>query len=105
MRWAGLLWVICVASAIWPLGPIARAPPTTPPAPSPPAIAVGARTFVAFAGKPAAVKLAWSPAKRVARYRAQWTDAGALVDVELPGTATAFERAVATPGRHQLTVV
>src|SRR5262245_27917496 len=58
--------------------------------PAPPAIARGARTFVAFAGRPAPVKLAWTPAANVARYRARWTDADALVDIELPGTATAF---------------
>ena len=73
--------------------------------PAPPTISNGARTFVAFAGTPAPVKLAWTPAANVARYRARWTDGAALVDVELPGTATAFERAVATPGRHQLSVV
>lgn len=73
--------------------------------PAPPTIANGARTFVAFAGAPAPVKLAWTPATNVARYRARWSDGAALVDVELPGTASAFERAVATPGRHQLSVV
>ena len=74
-------------------------------APAQPALAGGARTFVAFAGSPAPVRLAWSPAANVARYRARWTDGAALVDVELPGTATAFERSVATPGRHRLSVV
>src|SRR5262245_33924671 len=98
MRWVGI--VVCVVA-----GTAAQATPTAGPAPSPPAIALGARTFVAFAGRPAPVKLAWPPAANVARYRARWTDAGALVDIELPGTATAFERSVATPGRHRLSVV
>ena len=39
-------------------------------APAPPAINNGARTFVAFAGTPAPVKLAWTPTANVARYRA-----------------------------------
>src|SRR5678816_954889 len=74
-------------------------------APAAPTLSNGARTFVALAGTPAKVQLAWTPAANVARYRARWSDGTALVDVELPGSATAFERAVATPGRHQLSVV
>jgi hypothetical protein len=79
------------------------AAPTRPP--PTPAIAPGTRTFVAFGGAPAAVRLAWAAAQNVARYRARWTDAGAAIDVELPGTATAFEREERTPGMHQLSVV
>jgi hypothetical protein len=79
--------------------------PSPPSGPAAPAIAPGARTFVALAGRPAPVRLAWPAAPNVARYRARWIQAGALVDVELPGTATAFEREVSAAGRHQLAVV
>ena len=81
----------------------ASATPQRPP-PSP-AIAGGTRTFVAFGGAPAPVRLAWTPQPNIERYRARWTDAGVQIDIELPGSATAFERAEATAGRHQLSVV
>jgi len=81
---------------------LAEATPSRPPAT--PAIAAGTRTFVAFGGAPAPVRLTWAPMPGVARYRARWTDAGAQIDIELPGTAAAFERAENTPGRHQLSV-
>jgi hypothetical protein len=81
----------------------ARAPAGKPP--SPPSIAPGTRTFVAFAGRPAQVRLTWPAMPGVARYRARWTQSGALIDIELAGTATAFEREVSSAGHHQLTVV
>ena len=80
----------------------ARAAPARPRAPvlGPAQIAVGA-----FAGHPAHVKLAWPPVTDAVRFRARWTDAGARLDLELPGAATSFEPPAATPGHHELSVV
>lgn len=73
--------------------------------PRAPAIAQGRYTFAAFAGRPAPIKLEWPPVSDASRFRARWTDAGAHVDIELPGTATGFEHAAAAPGHHDLSVV
>ena len=54
------------------------------------------RTFVAFAGQPAPVRLAWSPVPGAARYRARWSTGPNVLDFDL--TQTAFERPE-TPGR------
>lgn len=70
-----------------------------------PAIQPGPRTAVVFSGGAAKISIGWPALEGVARYRARWTDADAVVDVELPGTATAFEREESTPGRHLLSVV
>lgn len=70
-----------------------------------PAIPPGPRTAVAFSGGAAKISVDWPALEGVARYRARWTDAGAVVDVELPGSATTFEREESTPGRHVLSVV
>ena len=78
------------------------------PAGKPPSVVTflpGARTFISLAGHPAPVRLAWPAAAGVARYRARWSQAGAVLDIELPGTATAFEREVSTPGQHQLSLI
>jgi hypothetical protein len=77
----------------------ARSAHATPP----PAIEPGTRTVVAFAGGAAKVSVVWPAIENVSRYRARWTDAGAVVDIELSGTA--FEREESTPGRHELSVV
>jgi hypothetical protein len=83
-----------------------RSPPPPPgKPPAAPAIATGARTFVALGGRPAPVRLAWPAVPNVARYRARWTQAGTVVDTELPGIATAFEREVVTAGHHQLSLI
>src|SRR5580765_2728123 len=73
--------------------------------PSPPVVDAKTKTFVAFAGQPARVALAWPAVHGGARSRVRWTEAGAPVDLELPGTATAFERAEPTAGHHQLSLV
>src|SRR5215216_6190717 len=88
---------IAIAAAALASAPTSNAAHAAPPPlpgkpPPPPAIAPGARTFVVFAGRPARVRLAWPAAAKIARYRARWKQGGAQVDVELPGTATAFER-------------
>ncbi|HEY5937457.1 MAG TPA: hypothetical protein VIU61_22580, partial [Kofleriaceae bacterium] len=69
-----------------------------------PAIQPGPRTAVVFAGGAAKISIGWPALEGVARYRARWTAAGAVTDVELPGTATAFERDESNPGRHVLSV-
>lgn len=91
---------LIAAAAAHPLP--AQAAPARPHAPvlGPAQVAVAA-----FAGRPAAIKLAWPPVADAVRFRAQWTDAGARVDLDLPGTATGFERPAATPGHHELSVV
>jgi hypothetical protein len=94
-----------VACALLGVTPVSATPGPKARPPSAPAIAAGNRTFVAFVGQPAPVRLAWSPVSGATRYRARWTDSGAHIDVELPGTATAFERSESTPGHHQLSVV
>src|SRR5687767_1242531 len=75
-------------------------------APKPPAtpeIAAGSRTFVAFAGRPAAVRIAWSPVPGAVRYRARWTDSAHPIDLVLP--APVLERTEAQPGQHRVTIV
>lgn len=73
--------------------------------PAAPSIAAGAHAFAALAGRPAAVRIEWPVAPGVARYRARWSQGGATADVELPGTATAIERQIATAGHYQLAIV
>ena len=73
--------------------------------PHAPAIGQPQYTVAAFAGRPALIKVAWPALAGVRRFRARWTDAGAQVDLDLPGTATSFERPEAAPGHHQLSVV
>jgi len=69
-----------------------------------PAIAPGARTFPAFSGSPARIRIAWTPVEGATRYRAAWSDeAGTRVNVEVPGTSTVFER-TAIAGHHELTI-
>ena len=74
-----------------------------------PSIASGVRTFVAFPGQPAKVRIAWAPVSGATRYRARWVHRGDVeathVDVELPGTATSFEHAQAIAGHHELSIV
>ncbi|MCX5741638.1 MAG: FHA domain-containing protein [Proteobacteria bacterium] len=76
-------------------------------APSPslaaPNFAPGARTFVAFAGDPARIRVTWTPVTGATRYRAAWFEGSTRVDVELAGTV--FERAEPASGSHQLSIV
>jgi len=73
--------------------------------PRAPAIGQAQYTVAAFAGQSVPIKVAWPALTGVSRFRARWTDAGTRVDLDLPGTATRFERPEATPGHHQLSVV
>jgi hypothetical protein len=82
---------------------LAASPAFAAPAPVAPTIATGTRTFVAFAGQPAPVRLAWSPVPGATRYRARWSSGANVVDREL--TQTAFERPEIQAGQHVLTVV
>ena len=81
--------------------------PAAAPAPRPHAPAIGRAqyTVAAFAGRPAPIQIAWPALAGTSRFRARWTDAGGSVDLDLPGTATRFERSEATAGHHQLSVV
>jgi hypothetical protein len=99
LGWAAIAAAIAVAA------PASHAAPRRQQQMMPPGIAPGTRIFVALAGRPAPVRVTWPPAQNIARYRARWSQAGALLDIELPGTATAFEREVSAGGRHQLTMV
>ena len=58
--------------------------------PATPALVAGPRTFVAFAGQSAHVRVAWTPVSGAARYRATWTDGGGekVDSIELPGATT-----------------
>lgn len=84
-----------------------RTAPAARPVQLPPAPAIGQTqyTIIAFAGRPTPIKVTWPALPRVSRFRAQWTDAGARADIDLPGTATAFERPEAPPGHHDLSIV
>ena len=84
----------------------------TPPAsarktriPARPMLGAGTRTFVAFAGRAAPVRLAWAPVPGAAKYRVTWTTGTASVDTDLPVPTTVFERSELRPGAHQVTVV
>jgi len=81
--------------------------PAARPVQLPPAPAIGQPqyTVIAFAGRPTPIKVAWPALTGVSRFRARWTDAGARADIDLPGTATTFERPEATPGHHELSIV
>ena len=70
--------------------------------PDAPRLASATRTFVAFAGEPAPIKVSWSPVSGAARYRARWTSGTQVYDRELKDTV--FERPEPTPGQHVLTV-
>lgn len=85
-----------VAMVLLASGPAAALPPDAP------RLTTASRTFVAFAGEAAPVKVTWSPVAGAARYRARWTSGAQTYDREL--TDTVFERPEMTPGEHVLTV-
>ncbi len=70
--------------------------------PATPSISTGARTFVAFAGRPANVRIAWAPVPGAVRYRARWTDATRAIDILL--TAPVLERTELRTGQHQVAI-
>jgi len=88
---ACVLAVVVLASR-----PAAALPPDAP------RLVTTSRTFVAFAGEAAPVKVSWSPVSGAARYRARWTSGARVYDREL--TDTVFERPELMPGQHVLTV-
>jgi len=67
-----------------------------------PTIATGARTFVAFAGRPAAVRIAWAPIPGAVRYRARWSDTTHPIDILL--AAPVLERTETRPGQHHVSI-
>jgi hypothetical protein len=103
---AGCALIVTTATIATTATTATAAPAVTPARPpQAPVLGQAQYTVAAFAGRPAAIKLAWPPLADVARFRARWTDAGAHVDIDLPGTATTFERPAAAPGHHELSVV
>ena len=95
----------CLVGSVVLAAAAAAAAPSNPRALTAPVIAPGPRTFVAFAGQPAAVAVSWSPVPSAASYRARWIDSGAQLEIALPATTTTFERAEVTAGHHQLSVI
>jgi hypothetical protein len=87
----------CALLAAAPAWATPRAKPITAPK-----LATGARTFVAFAGQPASVKVAWPPVAGATHYRARWTTGPQVVDVDL--TTAVFERPEPAAGPHLLSV-
>ncbi len=70
--------------------------------PAPPAIAAGPRSFVAFAGRPATVRIAWAAVPGAARYRVHWLDAVRPDDLMV--TTPALERTEARAGQHRVSI-
>ena len=73
-----------------------------PSPPAPPVIAAGSRTFVAFAGHPATVRITWAPVPGAARYRVRWPDAAHTLDLML--TTPALERTEWRAGQHRVAI-
>jgi len=70
--------------------------------PATPSISTAARTFVAFAGRPASVRIAWTPVAGAVRYRARWTDATRPIDIML--TTPVLERTELRTGQHHVAI-
>ncbi|MFN0248357.1 MAG: hypothetical protein ACKV2T_15810 [Kofleriaceae bacterium] len=73
--------------------------------PAKPELVAGTRTFVAFAGRAAPVRLVWVPVPGAAKYRVTWTTGTASVDTDLPAPTTVFEKRELRPGAHQVAIV
>lgn len=73
-----------------------------PKPPAAPVIAAGTRTFVAFAGRPATVRIAWTPVVGAVRYRARWSNLLHPIDIVL--TAPVLERSETVSGQHQVSI-
>ncbi len=71
--------------------------------PAKPTLAAGTRTFVAFAGKAAAIRIAWAPVAGAVKYRVRWTDGANQIDSE--SIAPLFEKSELRPGQHQVAIV
>ncbi len=69
---------------------------------SAPKLSTATRTFVAFAGQPAPISLAWNPVDGAATYRATWTSGADVITAEV--TETSFQRAETIAGHHVFTV-
>lgn len=103
----GRAWLVgCALLAAAPAVAAPAAPAViTPVPPAAPIVVAGARTFVAFAGRPAPVTLAWKAVPGASAIRVRWNDGAQQTEVELPGTATTFERAEPRPGAHRVQLV
>jgi hypothetical protein len=89
---------VCVLGCALLASAQAWAGPTLPA----PKLSTGTRTFVAFAGQPAPVALAWTPVPGAAKYRATWTSGADVISAEV--TETTFQRSEKVAGPHVLTV-
>ncbi|MGE0403046.1 MAG: hypothetical protein AB7T06_40445 [Kofleriaceae bacterium] len=96
---ACLLCALAVSTAYAENAPKRGKPPAKP------TLAAGNRTFVAFAGTAAPVRLAWAPVQNATKYRVTWTTGTNSVDTDLPAPTTVFEKRELRAGAHQVTVV
>lgn len=105
---AGRVAVVwCATSAAAAPARAAPTPGRPPPAEvrtlATPQLVPSSRTFVAFAGKPAEIRLSWQPVPGATRYRARWSSAGTDQDLDVASTTFAYTEP--TAGHHQLAVV
>lgn len=94
---AGIFGCVLLAAAGAEARPAKRTAVGRGGAPAAPTIAAGARAFVAFADRPAIVRLAWAPAAGAVRYRATWSEA-ARAEPRASGVAASIRTAPASPG-------
>ncbi len=73
--------------------------------PAKPELVAGSRTFVAFAGKAATIRVAWNPVPGASKYRVTWTTGTSSVDTEVVAPATVFEKSELRAGSHIVSVV
>jgi hypothetical protein len=81
---------------------VAASAAAAPRLPATPAIAAGPRTFAAFAGRPATVRIAWAPVAGAVRYRARWSTGVHPIDLML--RAPVLERTETQAGQHHVTI-
>jgi hypothetical protein len=73
--------------------------------PAKPELVAGTRTFVAFAGKAAPVRVSWAPVPGAVKYRVRWTTGTSFVDTEIPAPTVVFEKREPRAGAHRVSVV
>lgn len=73
--------------------------------PARPTLTATSRTFVAFAGRPAEVRLAWAPVVGAVKYRVTWTSTQGSVDRDILAPSTVFTTSERRPGPHQVSIV
>lgn len=97
--------LVCAVAATASLAHADAQPSKKGKPPAKPVLAAGTRTFVAFAGRAAPVRIQWAAVPGAAKYRVTWTSGGASVDSELVAPTTVFEKSELRPGQHQLSIV